>query len=71
MTIITDPTSIQAVRATVLYHGLKLEVKTGLRLTSRANTAAIIRRDFGLTTRSKAKLLDEFGALLREAGVSV
>lgn len=64
--MIDTPEGIEAFRLLQMRGRLQLEVK-GLRF--RINTAQAIRREFGLKTRSKKKLLEEYEAILREKGV--
>jgi hypothetical protein len=55
---------IQKFREITLLNGLRLEVKTGMRLTSKAPTCyTIIKREYGLKG-NKEKVLDQFEKLL-------
>jgi len=69
MSIVIDtPEGIAAARLITLYHGLKLEATTGMRLTRGRSCYAIVKEEFGLKG-NKAKVYEAFGALLTEAGV--
>lgn len=66
--IIDTPEGIAAYRQLALYHALKLEVATGMR-HSRGSVMQTIRNETGITKRTKAGVLEEYGKLLRNSGV--
>jgi len=66
--IIDTPEGIAAYRQIALYHALKLEVMTGMR-HSRGSVMQTIRNETGITKRTKAGVLAEYGKLLHEKGV--
>lgn len=70
MTIIDTPEGIERFRLIALRGALRIEVRTGMRRSNSGRpTAELVREATGLTQRNKAKLLEEYEALLREAGV--
>ena len=64
--VIDTPEGIAAYRLLVLRSRLKLEI---LGMRSSINTAQVIRREFGLKTRNRAKLLEEYESILRDMGI--
>jgi hypothetical protein len=67
--VMTDFVQMANFRLMSLRSALELEVKTGMRVSSRVNTAELVRKSIGSKTRGKAKLLGEFEAHLYKAGL--
>jgi hypothetical protein len=64
--VIDTPEGIEAYRLLALKGALKLEAR-GLRFKGgRVSAAQAVREAMGVTTRNKAKLLEEYEAWLRE-----
>lgn len=53
-------------RMAVILHGMKFELKTGMKLTRGPSCFTLVRREFGLKG-GKEKLLEQFEALVEEA----
>ena len=68
--MLDKPEQIQMARYLTMRSGLKLEIKTGMKLTRGVSCYKIIKDTFGLKG-SKQKVLDQFEDLLREAGVQI
>lgn len=69
MTMIDTPEGIEAFAKLQTYYALKLEVRTGMRFSSRGSVAQLIRDRYGYTQRRKADLLYAFEADLIAGGV--
>ena len=70
MAIMLDtPEQIEMVRYLTMWSGLKLEVK-GMRLTRGVSCYKMIKDTFGLKG-SKQKVLDQFEAILEDAGIDL
>jgi hypothetical protein len=68
--VIDTPEGIEAFRLLALRGALRIEVRTGMIRSNRGRaTSVIVREVLGSKTRDKAKLLAEFEAALREAGI--
>jgi len=64
MSIMIDtPEGIQFFRLVTVYHSLKLEVETGMKMTRSANPYAIAKRDYGLKG-SKASVAEQLGEMV-------
>ena len=63
------PEQIQMARYLTMWSGLKLEVK-GMRLTRGVSCYKMIKDTFGLKG-SKQKVLDQFEAMLEDAGIDL
>ena len=55
-------------RKLMLFRGLDLEVKTGMKLTNKANVFKIIKQEYNLKG-SKEKVLAQFKEILTNEGV--
>lgn len=70
MAIMLDtPEQIEMARYLTMWSGLKLEVK-GMRLTRGVSCYKMIKDTFGLKG-SKQKVLDQFEAILEDAGIDL
>ena len=69
MTIIDTPEGIAALRALTVLSGLRLEARTGMKLTRGPSCLTIARRDYGVKARTKDAALAEFTAILTEKGI--
>lgn len=62
----TGPEAVNFFRMATILRGMKFELKTGMRMTSRAPSCfTIVRREYGLKG-NKQKLIDQFEKLVAE-----
>jgi hypothetical protein len=70
MMVADTPEKIEAWRLITLYHALSLEIKTGMKRSSRGRaTGTLVREATGLRMRNKAKLLTAFDMWLKQRGL--
>lgn len=68
-TMISDKDNIKNLRVLTMLSGLRLEVKTGMRLTSKAPTCyTLVKREYNLKGNKK-KVLEQFESILLEKGL--
>jgi hypothetical protein len=67
-TIITGE-HIAVYRMLALRSMMRLEVKTGMKATSRGNPFKAVREEFGITARKKELVLAQFEDILRSHGI--
>jgi len=68
-TIIDTPEGIEAYRCLALYSALKLEVKTGMKMSRGISTLKILQQQYGIAAKTKAGALAEWHGILIDAGI--
>jgi hypothetical protein len=64
--VFDGPQAVNFLRMTMILRGMKLELRTGMRMTSRAPSCfTLARREYGLKG-NKQKLIDQFEVLVNE-----
>jgi hypothetical protein len=58
--MISGPANMRALRITMVESAMRLELKTGMKMSRHHNTFDIARQYLGITTRSKQKVYDAF-----------
>lgn len=62
--------SIPLYRLLVLKQAMSFNIKTGMQL-SRINPFPIVRKEFGISAKSKKKVYEEFCNILAEKGIQI
>jgi hypothetical protein len=70
MTVCIDtPEGIEAYRCLALYSALKLEVRTGMKMSRGISTLKILQEQYGVKSKRKDAALTEWEGILRDAGI--
>jgi hypothetical protein len=64
MSVITGEANIEAFRLITLRRGFRMEIRSGIKMSSRYNTGNIVRAAIGSTTKNKRKLYAELDAFI-------
>jgi hypothetical protein len=67
--VLDTPEKIEAYRCLALYSALKLEVRTGMKMSRGISTLKILREQYGITARTKQDALDVWRETLIDAGI--
>lgn len=62
--------NINRLRNVMLYRALAFELKTGMKMTAKANPFAIIKKEFNLKG-TKIKVLEQYKKILEDAGETI